>query len=92
MPNIPFLPRLLRAPPRELLLASQLNLTGWLYWYINYGWEKDGPNAGNMPLHPLEQRTGYSDFNVTVANGNFWTNSHGNWMYPVRKMRIFVAI
>ena len=86
------LPRQARDNHREklkkewcFLTASQSNLTGWLYWYINYGWEKGGPNTGNMPLQPIEQRTGYSDFNVTVANGNFWTNSDGNWMYPVRK-------
>ena len=58
-------------------LASQSNLTGWLYWYINYGWEKGGPNDRNLPLQPLQQSTGYSDFNVTAANGEFWTNSDG---------------
>lgn len=63
-------------------LASQSNLTGWLYWYINYGWVTTEPSFKNLPLEPLEQNTGYTDFNVTVANGDFWTNGDGNWMYP----------
>jgi hypothetical protein len=33
-------------------------------------------------LQPVDQDTGYSNFNVTVPNGEFWTNGDGNWMYP----------
>ncbi len=65
-------------------LAAQSNLTGWLYWYINFGWERSSPSFKQqiLPLQPLDQDTGYSNFNVTVPNGKFWTNGDGNWMYP----------
>jgi hypothetical protein len=67
-------------------LAASSNLTGWLYWYINYGW-RHAPSATNNstgkiePLQPLEQSTGRSTYDTRVGNGNFWTNSDGNWMY-----------
>lgn len=65
-------------------LAAQSNLSGWLYWYINYGWSTTSPSYGQqiLPLQPLDQRTGYSSFNATVTNGDFYTNGDGNWMYP----------
>ena len=68
-------------------LAAQSNLTGWLYWYINYGWRnapsaKDNSTGRFIPLRPLNQTSGRSDYDSRVGNGDFWTNSDGNWMYP----------
>ena len=61
--------------------AARTNLTGWLYWFINWGW-RHAPSAidnrtGNLvPLSPLEQSTGYSDYDPAVTNGNSYTNRY----------------
>ena len=56
--------------------------------YVNYGWGKSSPSYKQdlLPLQPLEQATGYSSFNVTVPNGDFWTNGDGNWMQLLPSM------
>eukprot|EP01045_Picozoa_sp_COSAG04_P008338 COSAG04_NODE_459_length_14010_cov_5.397311_3_plen_196_part_00 len=66
-------------------LAAQSNLTGWLYWYINYGWVhsdiSSGEKAKVAPLALLDP-AGHSTYDARVSNGAFWTNEDGNWMYP----------
>ena len=66
-------------------LAAQSNLTGWLYWYINYGWVhsdiSSGEKAKVAPLALLDP-AGHSSYDARVSNGAFWTNEDGNWMYP----------
>jgi len=68
-------------------LASATNLTGWLYWFINFGW-RDSPTAKDpatgkyVALHDLNQTTGHSIFDPRQFNTDFYSNSDGNWIYP----------
>ena len=51
-------------------LAAQSNLTGWLYWYINYGWVhsdiSSGEKAKVAPL-PLLDTAGHHQVCVSRA-------------------------
>eukprot|EP01043_Picozoa_sp_COSAG02_P022119 COSAG02_NODE_1139_length_14295_cov_63.689279_11_plen_789_part_00 len=66
--------------------AAQYNLSGWLYWFTNFGW-RHSPSAHNsagkfVPLRILDQRTGRSNYDAHAYRGGGWTNSDGNLLYP----------
>ena len=64
--------------------AARSNITGWLYWYINWGWRHapsamDNSTGKPAPLPPLQQSSGRSDYDPTVAyivdgKVHYWTN------------------
>lgn len=64
-------------------LAAGQDLSGWLYWYTNWGFRHASTSVDNatglvVPLHPLDHSTGRSSYDP-YADAH--TNEDGNLMY-----------